>query len=115
MCQRAGMYGAVLMQQHMSWFSHQVTGEAVSQALLEGASGLVEQCPGVLLTDSRVEGLQDLLEVDAVRRIQRELGPAGRPGILLAHHRAYPAGLPSIFGINNTTTATAIDRTKFTS
>lgn len=99
----------------MSGLRHQVTGGPVSEALLEGTGRLVEQRPGVLFADGRVEGLQDLLQRDAVRRIQRELGPAGCAGVLLAHHRAYPAGLPSILGTNNTTTAATIDRTNFTS
>lgn len=115
MRQRTGVDGSVLMQEHMPRLRHQVTGGPVREAPLEGARRLIEQRPGVLLADGGVEGLQDLLQVDAVRRIQRELRPAGRAGVLLAHHRAYPAGLPSILGTNNTTTATTIDRTKFTS
>lgn len=82
------MYGAVLMQQHMPGLRDQVAGGAVRQALLVAARGLVEQRPGVFLADGGVEGLQDLLQRDAVGRVQRELSPAGRAGILLAHHSA---------------------------
>lgn len=88
MQQRGGVYGAVLVQQHMAGLGGQVTGGPLRHALLEAARRLVEQGPRMLLADGGVEGLQDLLQRDAVGRVQRELGPAGSAGVLFAHHHA---------------------------
>lgn len=87
MQQRARMYAAVLMQQHMARFGDRVTGGSIRQALLEAARGLVEERPRVLFTDGGVERLQDLLQCDAVGGVQREVRAAAAHA-LLAHHRA---------------------------
>lgn len=44
----------------------------------------------MLLANIRVEGLEYLLQREAVGGVQRDLGPAGRPARFLAHHRATP-------------------------
>lgn len=93
MKQRARMYAAVLVQENMPRLGSQVTGIPVRETLLKATGRLIEQSPGVFLADGRVESLQDLLEADAIHRVQRELCPAGRARTSLAHHRAYPAGL----------------------
>lgn len=84
--QRGRVDTAVLVQEDVPRLGGRVTGGALGQALLEAARGLVEQRPRVLLADRRVEGLQDLLQADALRPVQGHLRPAGRPS--LAHHRA---------------------------
>lgn len=87
MQQRGRVYAAILVQVNMPRLRGQVAGGTLRQALLEAAGRLVEQRPRVLLAYSRVEGLQDLLQADALSAVQRELR-AGGAGALLAHHRA---------------------------
>lgn len=96
MQQRGGVYGAFLVQQHVPGLRHQVAGRAVREAALEASRRLVEQRPGVLLADRRIKRLQDLLQRDALGRVQRELNTArGRARGILAHHRASPSHHPS--------------------
>lgn len=71
----------------MAWLGHQVTGGAIGQASLIAACGLVEERPRVLLADSGVKRLQDLLQCYAFGGVQREVRPAATYA-LLAHHRA---------------------------
>lgn len=89
MQQRAGMHMSILMQHHMLQLGRQVIRRALVQALLEAARRLVEQRPGVLLADVRVERLQDLLQRQAVRGVQAHLR-ARAAGTPLAHHHASP-------------------------
>lgn len=71
------MNAPIFMQQHMSRLRDQVTSVSLSQALLEASRGLIEQRPSVLFTDRGVEGLEDLLKVDAFCPVEGELRAPG--------------------------------------
>lgn len=85
------MYAAILIQQDVFGFRHQVTSMPVGQTALKASSRLIEQSPSMLLADSRIKSLQDLLQAYAVISAQRELRTTGSPGVIFAHHRAQPA------------------------
>lgn len=85
----------IFVEQHMSRLRDQVTSVSFGEALLEASRRLVEEGPGVLLADGRVEGLENLFEVDTLSLVQGELGPPR--GIILAHHRTHGGPGPPIF------------------